>query len=302
MDNKERINILSDNTLSWITPQLEKAFPKELSEDITVKAAMYSVMAGGKRIRPMMMYMTSRMLSLDEAKHDITARFALALELIHTYSLIHDDLPAMDNDDLRRGKPTCHKAFGEGIAVLAGDALMNRAYEILFGIVEEHPEYAFAASNMARLAGIRGMIGGQSIDIASTDKLISLEKLYELQKKKTGALIGCAVTTPYYLIGSSSDDTAQKLIKLASCLGLMFQIKDDILDVTSSAEVMGKNTGKDERDDKSTFVTLLGLEGAGEKLKEEYDSAVRLCNELKTNGLDTSDYIALCDYLYSRDR
>lgn len=302
MDNMDRLTELFDKTSEWITPSLEGSFPQELSDDITVKAADYSLMAGGKRIRPMMIYMTSCMLGLDEERFDIARRFAAALEMIHTYSLIHDDLPAMDNDDLRRGKPTCHKAFGEGIAILAGDALMNRAYEILFDILTEYPQYAFAASNMARLAGICGMIGGQSIDLASEETDIELEKLYELQEKKTGALIECAITTPYYLIGSYNDEVAVILRKLASHMGLMFQIKDDILDETSTAEVLGKNTGKDLRDEKATFVTLLGLSGAGDKLKEEYESALALCSALKEKGYDSDDYKVLIDFFYSREK
>ena len=250
----------------------------------------------------MMIYMTSKMLDLDEEKLDIARRFASALEMIHTYSLIHDDLPAMDNDDLRRGQPTCHKAFGEGIAILAGDALMNRAYEILFNILLDNPQYAFAASNMAKLAGISGMIGGQSIDLASEETDIELTKLYELQEKKTGALIECAITTPYYLTGSYDDVVAVTLRKLASHMGLMFQIKDDILDETSTAEVLGKNTGKDLRDDKATFVTKLGLSGAADRLKEEYDSAICLCSDLKANGYDSDDYKVLIDFFYNREK
>ena len=297
----KRLKDLFDVVNSWITPELESAFPEELADDVTVKASMYSLMAGGKRIRPAMMYMTAEMISLEDYVFDNVKKFALALELIHTYSLIHDDLPCMDNDDLRRGKPTCHKAFGEGIAVLAGDALLNRAYEILFDLALTDPDNTFAAQNIARLAGIRGMIGGQSIDISSEDKAISLDRLYELQKKKTGALIECAVCTPYYIVGDPDDETSRRLRKLASCLGLMFQIKDDILDVTSSAEVLGKNCGKDERDDKATFVTLLGLEGASAKLKEEYDGANKDLDELNGSGYDTEEYRALVDYLYVRE-
>lgn len=301
MDMDKRLLDLFGEVNSWITPELEGAFPQELREDITVKASMYSLMAGGKRIRPAMMYMTAKMLGLAEDKLQTVRRFALALELIHTYSLIHDDLPAMDNDDLRRGKPTCHKVYGEGIAVLAGDCLLNRAYEILFELALENTGFTYPASSMARLAGIRGMIGGQSIDISSEDKAITLERLYELQEKKTGALIECAITTPYYLIGGKDDDTAIALRRLASHVGLMFQIKDDILDVTSSAEVLGKNCGKDQRDDKSTFVTLLGMEGAANKLREEYEGALEVLDGISSAGLDTKDYKALIEYLYIRE-
>ena len=301
MDMNRRLEEIFTEVFSWITPELEHAFPGDLREDKTVEASMYSLMAGGKRIRPAMMYMTSRMLNMDMDRLAIVRRFACALELIHTYSLIHDDLPAMDNDDLRRGKPTCHKVYGEGIAVLAGDCLLNRAYEILFELVSEDPGLIYPASAMARLAGIRGMIGGQSIDICSEDKDIDLARLYELQKKKTGALIECAITTPYYLTGNSDDDTAESLIKLASHVGLMFQIKDDILDVTSTAEVLGKNCGKDQRDDKATFVTLLGLDGAKNKLREEYEGAMLVLSSIASSGYDTEAYKALVEYLYLRE-
>ena len=301
MDKKDRLQEIFNEVSSWITPALERAFPEDLYDDITVKAAMYSLMAGGKRIRPAMMYMTAKMIRLDDDQLAVVRRFAQALELIHTYSLIHDDLPAMDNDDLRRGKPTCHKVYGEGIAVLAGDALMNRAYEILFALALKDQANTYPAYNIARLAGVLGMIGGQSIDIASEDKKISLDLLYELQKKKTGALIECAITTPYYIAGDKDDPVSLSLRRLAAHLGLMFQIKDDILDVTSSAEVLGKNCGKDERDDKATFVTLLGLDGAKSRLSEEYNGAIDVLADLAREGYDTSDYQALVDYLYVRE-
>ncbi|MBO4748119.1 MAG: polyprenyl synthetase family protein, partial [Clostridiales bacterium] len=164
-------------------------FPSELSDDPTVKAAMYSLLAGGKRLRPLMMHLTSEMLGLGDELDPDVKYFAATLEMLHTYSLIHDDLPALDNDDMRRGKPTCHVVFGEGIAVLAGDLLLNKAMERLFCICEKKPGYVFAASSMSENAGIKGMLGGQSIDIASEDKEISLELLEILQEKKTGAFI-----------------------------------------------------------------------------------------------------------------
>ena len=300
------LSIIQNEAINWVKPELDNVFEKDLHEDITVKAAMYSIEAGGKRIRPLMMYMTGKMCGASKEDMNTIKAFAATLELIHTYSLIHDDLPCMDNDDLRRGKPTCHKAFNEGIATLAGDCLLNLAYERLFEIIETNPEYSYAASKMAELAGIYGMIGGQSIDLESEGKKIELERLYELQAKKTGALIESAIVTPYYIINKVSrnevanDEIACLLIKLAAHIGLSFQIKDDLLDVTSSAEVLGKNVGKDERDFKSTFVTLLGFENAELKLNEEINSAYEVLAELENKGYDTNDYKALVDYMINR--
>lgn len=302
------IRSLMESTEAWITPELHTAFDNKIAEDITVKAAMYSLFAGGKRLRPMMMHLTSDMLKLDEGIDNDVKYFAATLEMIHTYSLIHDDLPAMDNDELRRGKPTCHMVYGEGIATLAGDLLLNTAMERLFLICEKEPGYIYAASAMAENAGIYGMIGGQSIDIASSDKKISVELLTDLQEKKTGALIEAAVVTPYYLsknmtrAESISDKTAVSLRKLASHIGLAFQIRDDILDVISDSTILGKSTGKDERDSKATFVTLLGLEGAKERLGSELNSIKEILAGFKEQGFDTTDYETLSGYLGDRDR
>ena len=307
MMGKDDISILIKDAEEWILPELESVFGSSVSDDITVKAASYSLFAGGKRLRPMMR-LTSKMLVLDETLDEDVKYFAATLEMIHTYSLIHDDLPAMDNDDLRRGKPTCHKVYGEGIATLAGDLLLNTAMERMFKICEDKPGYIFASSSLASNAGLSGMIGGQSIDIASSDKKISVELLTDLQEKKTGALIEAAVVTPYYLsknmtrAESISDKTAVSLRKLASHIGLAFQIRDDILDVISDSTILGKSTGKDERDSKATFVTLLGLEGAKERLGSELNSIKEILAGFKEQGFDTTDYETLSDYLGDRDR
>ena len=305
---RDDINTLLAKTEEWIIPELKSIFDEKDSEDVTVKAAMYSLLAGGKRLRPLMMHLTSEMLGLGDELDPDVKYFAAMLEMLHTYSLIHDDLPALDNDDMRRGKPTCHVVFGEGIAVLAGDLLLNKAMERLFCICEKKPGYVFAASSMSENAGIKGMLGGQSIDIASEDKEISLELLEILQEKKTGAFIEAAVVTPYYLSKemrreeSIKDETANSLRKLASHIGLAFQIKDDILDVTSNSEILGKSTGKDERDSKATFVTLMGLEGAEKRLGEEIDNIRIILGKFKENGFDTEDYETLTDFLVNRDR
>ena len=306
--SKDDINTLLEKTEDWILPELQNVFDKQDGEDVTVKAALYSLFAGGKRLRPLMMQLTTEMLGLLPEIDDDIRYYAATLEMLHTYSLIHDDLPALDNDELRRGKPTCHMVFGEGIAVLAGDLLLNKAMERLFAICEKNPGYVFASSAMAENAGIKGMLGGQSIDLASEDKEISLDLLTELQEKKTGAFIEAAVVTPYYLSKEMSrkdsidDEIAVDLRKLASHIGLAFQIRDDILDVTSNSEILGKSTGKDERDAKATFVTLLGLEGAKNRLEEEVGIVRFILEKFEVNGFDISDYQTLTEFLINRDR
>ena len=301
------ITDLARDTSAWLSGELESVFAKEQQEDITVKAAMYSLNAGGKRIRPLMMRLTALMTGCTDSKMEDVLYYAATLEMIHTYSLIHDDLPAMDNDDLRRGKPTCHKVYGEGIATLAGDLLLNTACERLFKAALKEPGYLYASYFMCKNAGLEGMVGGQSIDLDSEGKTIDLDLLYELQRKKTGALIESAVVTPYYLINeldelqANTDKTACLLRKLAEHIGLSFQIRDDILDVESDPSVLGKNTGKDQRDSKATFVTLLGEEGAKDRLSEEIASAKTVLSELGKMGYDTDGYNVLVDYLEKRD-
>ncbi len=282
----------------WIEPSLEDVFPGDIREDITVKASLYSLLAGGKRIRPCLMYLFSRLLGLDL---DEVIPFAKSLEMIHTYSLIHDDLPAMDNDDLRRGKPTCHKAFGEGIALLAGDNLLNRAYEILFAECLKGDQGKIRASQfIADKAGINGMIGGQSIDLDSEDKAIDIDLLYELQDKKTGALLCAACMVPCFLSGAPAS-VASEVMEYSMHLGLLFQIKDDILDVEADPALLGKSTGKDERDGKATFVTLLGLEEATSRMNEEYKGCLDNLEHLADEGFDTSDLRILTEFLAQRE-
>ena len=301
------ISDLAKYTAIWLEPELESVFTDEQKNDITVKAALYSLNAGGKRIRPLMMRLTALMTGCPESKMADVLYYAATLEMIHTYSLIHDDLPGMDNDDLRRGKPTCHKVYGEGIATLAGDLLLNSACERLFKAAVSNPGYLYASYFMCKNAGLEGMVGGQSIDLDSEGKTIDLDLLYELQRKKTGALIESAVVTPYYLIQELNeeqakvDKTACLLRKLSEHIGLSFQIRDDILDVESDPSVLGKNTGKDERDSKATFVTLLGEQGAKEKLSQEICAANDVLSELSQMGYDTEGYKILIDYLENRD-
>ena len=285
---------------AWVTPQLEKVFSAFDSEDPVVKAASYSLFAGGKRMRPALMFAGAMALKDYGVSADDVLPYAASLEMIHTYSLIHDDLPCMDDDDLRRGRPTCHKVYGEGIAVLAGDMLLNTAHEELLKLAMNSVKAAKASYNVSHLAGICGMIGGQSIDIESEGKKISIERLHELQNKKTGALIEAAVTTPYYL-SDAGEDILDAMKDYALQLGLAFQIKDDILDVEADEEKLGKSTGKDERDDKSTFVTLLGLDGAKAKLQEEENACYRALDYLSSKNMDIILLKELTDFNLKRD-
>lgn len=295
------------DTAKWLEPELGSVFTEKQQKDITVQAALYSLNAGGKRIRPLMMRMTACMIGCEEEKMADVLYYAATLEMIHTYSLIHDDLPAMDNDDLRRGKPTCHKVYGEGVATLAGDLLLNTACERLFKIACEKNRYLYSSYFICKNAGLDGMVGGQSIDLDSEGKTIGIDLLYELQRKKTGALIESAVVTPYYLINGMDEKTAQSdliaalLKELAKHIGLAFQIRDDILDTESDPSILGKNTGKDQRDSKATFVTLLGLDGAKDKLSCEIKAAAEVLTSLEDSGFDVSGYRVLIDYLERRD-
>ncbi|MCQ2515688.1 MAG: polyprenyl synthetase family protein [Saccharofermentans sp.] len=285
---------------SWITPYLESIFSDLPANDTVKDAAAYSLFAGGKRIRPALMYASALALKDFGVEDTLIAPFAASLEMIHTYSLIHDDLPAMDDDDLRRGRPTCHVQYGEAIAILAGDMLLNSAHEELLKQSIKGTEYATAAHNISRLAGIHGMIGGQSIDIINEGKKIDIDTLYELQEKKTGALIEAAVTTPFFFSNCQAD-VYSLLKEYAAHLGLAFQIKDDILDVEADESLLGKSTGKDERDNKPTFVTLLGIDNARIKLSEEEQGCYKALELLSEMGLNVTMLHELAEFTIKRN-
>lgn len=270
--------------------------------DLTMEASLYSLMAGGKRIRPVMMLGTAEMLGLPM---DTIMPFACAIEMIHTYSLIHDDLPCMDNDDTRRGMPTCHVKFSEPIALLAGDALLNRAYEVVLeACLDGDKRKVKAALFLARMAGARGMIGGQTLDLLSEGKKIPDDVLRTLHRKKTGCLLTAPVIIPVFLAaGDGSEEFLEEnLTKFAAHVGLAFQIKDDLLDVTSTKEILGKSVGKDAAEEKSTFVTLYGLEKARELLRSEIDGASGVLAVLREAGYETSFLEELNRYLFEREK
>ena len=223
------------------------------------EAMRYSLLAGGKRIRPVLALATADAIELDR---ESVLPLAAAIELIHTYSLIHDDLPAMDDDDLRRGRPSCHRAFGEDVAILAGDALYAEAFRLLLSQPSAEPQNLLrAACELAAATGVEGMVGGQYIDIAGKAPAgpDGLRRLHEL---KTGRLIAASIECPLLLDGGFETDRIESFSAFARELGVLFQIVDDILDVIGSSETLGKHQGSDERLGKRTYVTEFGLEGA----------------------------------------
>lgn len=263
------------------------------------EAARYSLMNGGKRVRPILLLAVMSML--DNPIED-GLPFACAIEMIHTYSLIHDDLPCMDNDDQRRGQPTCHIKFGEDFAVLAGDHLLNRAYEILLSAISlNKPGTLEAARIIARAAGSRGMIGGQALDLSAEGQSIQLEDLEHLHRMKTGALIKAPILAAAAL-AQTDQATIDQLELLGEAIGLAFQIRDDILDVTASDTMLGKTAGKDERDQKATYVTLLGMEQAMVRLREATEQALTALASLEKMGYCTAFLRSLTCKLMDRNK
>ncbi len=269
----------------------------ELADGKVVEAARYSLLGGGKRIRPVLLLATAEMLGVNRS---VALPFAVALEMIHTYSLIHDDLPCMDDDDLRRGRPTCHKVYSEALAVLAGDALLNRAYEILLDAIRpEIPGSVEAARRIASAAGSRGMIGGQSLDLAAAGQTITLPELRILHQLKTGALLKAPVLAAAALAGVDQEMT-ELLTEYAVALGLAFQIQDDILDTTSDAGTLGKTVGKDARDKKPTYVSLLGTSSAKVHLDDSISLAASTLHAMHLAGLKTHFLEGLTAYVRLR--
>ncbi|MDD6215003.1 MAG: polyprenyl synthetase family protein [Firmicutes bacterium] len=257
------------------------------------EAMEYSLFARGKRLRPVIMLMTAKMCGADPA---IALPFACAIEMIHTYSLIHDDLPAMDNDDLRRGKPTNHKVFGEGIAILAGDALLNKAFEIVSeydvpGVCKKTVLRAISA--LAQSSGTEGMIGGQVVDIESRNE--DMELLKYLYSLKTGAIIRSAGVIGAILAEAEEDQTAA-VDSFCLNLGIAFQIQDDILDVTGSEADLGKPIGSDAANHKSTYITLCGLEKSRDMVNKYTQKAIDSLAVFENRG----ELINLAETLISR--
>lgn len=260
---------------------IEKYLPEEHGfSGRMAEAVNYSMRAGGKRLRPVFMREAYQIL---EGEGEIIEPFMAALEMVHTHSLIHDDLPALDNDEFRRGKQTTHIVFGEAAAILAGDALLNYAYETAFSAFDmakdeaELQRVAKALKVLAQKTGIKGMLGGQGVDVENDGKPLEKQLLDYIYENKTSALIEAALMVGGILAGATD---IEKLEQIGSKIGIAFQIQDDILDVISSAEELGKPIGSDEKNNKTTYVTLEGIEKAGNEVQKLTDEAVGLLREL----------------------
>ena len=256
---------------------LKESLPKVQGEqNIIVEAMEYSLLAGGKRIRPMLMQETYRMFQGEQ--EELLHLFMAAMEMIHTYSLVHDDLPAMDDDEYRRGRKTTHIVYGEDMGILAGDALLNYAFETAASAFEKFPQESLkigkAIQILGKKAGIFGMIGGQVVDVQSTGKQISGETLEFIYRLKTGALIEASMMIGAVLAGAGTEEISG-MEKIAQKIGMAFQIQDDILDVTSTTQVLGKPVKSDEKNEKMTYVVWKGLDKAKEEVEELSREAIK---------------------------
>ncbi|MGX6978508.1 polyprenyl synthetase family protein [Vagococcus elongatus] len=259
--------------------QVMRDFLQKVTTEQSLWEAMdYSVSAGGKRIRPLLFLATLDFLGVELKKEHYEV--AAALEMVHTYSLIHDDLPAMDNDDLRRGKPTNHKVFGEGMAILAGDGLLTEAFHLVASVDLTSDLRVMLLEKLASAAGTNGMIAGQTADIEGENRQLDLKQLQKTHQRKTGALILFAVQAACKL-AQAEQEIEDLMTVYGENYGIAFQIKDDILDVVGDEQELGKKTGSDESLNKSTYTSLLGIEGAQKKLEHHIDQAVSSLHDVQ---------------------
>lgn len=271
---------------------LTKLIEKRASDARLKEAMLYAVQSGGKRIRPLL---TLAVGSAGTSSNEATLDLACALEMIHTYSLIHDDLPGMDDDDLRRGRPTVHKAFDEATAILAGDALLTLAFEVVANANLEAHQLVEAVKILSTASGMSGMISGQMKDIASEDVTIALEQMKEIHREKTGELLLAAVRLGNLFI----DDAKMKeaFVSYATHFGLAFQIQNDLQDVCWTSEQTGKETGKDSELSKNTYPSLLGVEGAKDALASEISSCKRTLEEVEFTPANQQTKALLVEFL-----
>lgn len=283
--------------MQQVDAQLASLLPETGPAPRLVQAMRYSLLNGGKRIRPLLCFATAEALGGSDRN---TAKVAAALELIHAYSLIHDDLPAMDDDALRRGKPTCHVAFDEATAILAGDALQALAFQQLADIDELPPQVVVELiRQLAEAAGSKGMVGGQSIDLEFTGRHISYDKLQQMHSLKTGALIQASVTMGATATNQAAQRQLIALRSYAEHIGLAFQIQDDILDVQSPTKKLGKTQGADRARNKTTYTSLLGLKQARDEAERLYDKSL---DALKSFGENANYLRELAGLIVHRDR
>lgn len=298
MDFRQQLQYYASRVNQTLQQQIS-AF--SLQDTPLVNAMHYSCLPGGKRLRPFLVYATGSLFGVPESTLDVPAA---AVECIHAYSLIHDDLPAMDNDDLRRGLPSCHKKFGEALAILAGDALQTLAFSILTRTPMPGVSDVSRLEMLAQLAqasGVTGMCGGQALDLQAQGQHIHPDTLERIHRYKTGALINASVRLGALTAGAKASHTLSLLDQYAQNIGLAFQVQDDILDVTSNTATLGKRSGSDEKLNKSTYPALLGLTVAQQKARTLCEQAKITLNNLVAQGWDTSVLLALTDYIIQRD-
>lgn len=287
------------NSLKSLQDRIDAFLVSYLSEQPVSKlqqAMNYSLLAGGKRIRPILVYLTGQMFGCPLANLDVPAA---AIESIHTYSLIHDDLPAMDNDDLRRGKPTCHIKFDEAQAILAGDALQALAFTLLAEsqLIDEQSKISMIAE-LAQASGLNGMCLGQSLDLQAEHQSVTLEHLQKIHCYKTGALIKCAIRLGAYASGDCAKPYYEHLDRYAEAIGLAFQIQDDILDIIGEQAIMGKPQGSDVAHEKSTFPALIGLQKAQKMTQQLYQQAIDSIKQIPYNSKPLQD---LASFIINRN-
>ena len=279
---------------------LQKYLPEQTGyQKVIMEAMEYSLMAGGKRLRPMLM---RESFELFGGKGKRIEPFMAAIEMIHTYSLVHDDLPAMDNDDYRRGRKTTHVVYGEDMGILAGDALLNYAFETACTAFELEPENSLmigrALKILADKAGIYGMIGGQVVDVKESGRRITGDVLDFIYRLKTGTLIEASVMVGAVLAGAS-DEEVSKIEEIAGKVGMAFQIQDDILDVTSTTEMLGKPVHSDEKNEKTTYVTLRGIDESREEVKRLTSEALDTLKEMQNEDMFLNE---LLEWLVYREK
>ena len=284
---QQRINTFLDKKLNQLA----------VNDERLLAAMRYGLLIGGKRMRPYIAYITGDLLGAD--LNDIDG-VAAALECIHAYSLLHDDLPAMDNDDLRRGKPTCHKAFDEATAILAGDSLQTLAFDIIANhpfSPQVLPKQVLLIQQLVNASGYQGMCGGQALDLAATNQQISIEQLEKLHSLKTGALLQASVSMAAECSMQVSAEHKTTLLKYAQLIGLAYQVRDDIIDIISTEAELGKPAGSDLASHKSTYPALLGLAGAEEK---SADLLTQSLQALATLPYNTQDLATFANFIVNR--
>ncbi len=294
--SKLEINTLLKDYKDLVESRIEELFPEtDCGYSRVLEAARYSLLNGGKRIRPVIMMEFCRLCGGDPKN---ALDFAIALEMIHTYSLIHDDLPCMDNDDMRRGKLSCHKAYGEDIALLAGDTLLTEAFFVAANANVPPLTALKAVSFLSSNAGLHGMIGGQVLDLSFEKAAPDAAALQDMYMRKTSALLIAAASIGCIAAGRDNEQTLKSAAKYGYNLGLAFQIVDDILDVTASEKTLGKPIGSDQRNNKTTFVSLYGLQKAFAIAAEISNYALDALDEI---GGDTANLYEITNYLLERN-